>query len=286
MGLSFCVVLLIFGLIKFDIIGQSSPGDFTAAKIESEKPKFFDDKPAEIHSVKFPAAETENAKLKNTLAWTFSAKRQSGWNIYIPLIKHTIETEDEAETPEFARAVAGWQRKHGIAPSGNIDDKTLMKMVALWQSRRVKSSKYPSAEELLTAPAEDFYDRSRDAALRQVERETYNAYKKMVAAAAQDLKLKPNENFLRIISAFRSREYQDKLRRESPGAGRAALAVNSPHFTGRALDIYVGGEPTITKDANRALQVQTPAYKWLVKNAERFGFYPYYYEPWHWEYTR
>jgi LAS superfamily LD-carboxypeptidase LdcB len=26
------------------------------------------------------------------------------------------------------------------------------------------------------------------------------------------------------------------------------------------------------------------AYRWLVRNAERFGFCPYFYEPWHWEY--
>ena len=63
------------------------------------------------------------------------------------------------------------------------------------------------------------------------------------------------------------------------------MAVNSPHFTGRALDIYVGGEPVDTNDRNRLIQVQTPVYQWLVRNAERFGFRPYYYEPWHWEYV-
>ena len=97
--------------------------------------------------------------------------------------------------------------------------------------------------------------------------------------------LAPEEKFLRIVSAFRSREYQAKLRAAEPNAGRAALAVNSPHFTGHAIDIYVGGEPVKTLDSNRAIQVQTPVYKWLVKNASKFGFYPYYYEPWHWEYV-
>jgi LAS superfamily LD-carboxypeptidase LdcB len=117
----------------------------------------------------------------------------------------------------------------------------------------------------------------------------------MVAAAAADptsgLKadaaggLAPEEKFLKIVSSFRSREHQAALRAQSPGSGRAGLAVNSPHFTGRALDLYVGGEPVETKDANRALQVQTPAYRWLVRNADKFGFRPYYYEPWHWEYV-
>ena len=98
--------------------------------------------------------------------------------------------------------------------------------------------------------------------------------------------LASDEKYLKIMSAFRSREYQDKLRRESPNSGSAGLAVNSPHFTGRALDLYVGGEAVDTRDANRALQVQTPVYRWLVRNAERFGFRPYCYEPWHWEYVK
>jgi len=41
-----------------------------------------------------------------------------------------------------------------------------------------------------------------------------------------------------------------------------------------------------TADANRAVQVQTRVYLWLVRNAERFGFRPYFYEPWHWEYVK
>jgi LAS superfamily LD-carboxypeptidase LdcB len=118
----------------------------------------------------------------------------------------------------------------------------------------------------------------------------------MLAAAIADPTLKlghtsPNdlaaaEKYFKIISSFRSPEYQAKLRRESPGAGSAGLAINSPHFTGRALDLYVGGDPVDTKDANRLIQVNTPAYKWLVRNAERFGFRPYFYEPWHWEYVK
>jgi LAS superfamily LD-carboxypeptidase LdcB len=116
----------------------------------------------------------------------------------------------------------------------------------------------------------------------------------MVAAAIKERSLglahtktglAPDEKFLKIISAFRSREYQEKLRRESPNAGSAGLAVNSPHFTGRALDVYVGGEPVDTQDTNRTLQIQTPVYQWLVKNGERFGFRPYCYEPWHWEFV-
>jgi LAS superfamily LD-carboxypeptidase LdcB len=169
-------------------------------------------------------------------------------------------------------------------------------MVSAWQGARLKQRGYPQPDQLLTAPSADFYDPARPDELRQVERETYAAYKRMVAAAAQDPLLKleltaagelaPAEKYLKIVSSFRSREYQARLRRMEPHAGRAALAVHhSPHFTGRALDLYVGGEPVETKDSNRAIQVQTRVYQWLVRNADRFGFRPYYYEPWHWEYV-
>ena len=277
-GIFFCAVAMAFGLIKLNIYGQNSP----AEKNGIDK------------SIIFKTAANENAKLKNNLVWTLGAKTHRGWYIYVSLIQQTTGTEAEPETLEFARAVSVWQQKFGLSASGVIDSDTLLKLIESWQARRLKSSRFPSESELLNAPIADFYDQTRDVALLQVERETYAAYKKMIAAAATELNLKttktgelaPDERYLRIISAFRSREYQEKLRRESPDSGRAGLAVNSPHFTGRALDIYVGGEPTITKDPNRAQQAQTPAYKWLVKNAERFGFYPYYYEPWHWEYVR
>ena len=240
----------------------------------------------------FKSAAKQNEELKKTLSWGFGKKNQIGWYLYVPLIQHTIESEENADSEKFAEAVAVWQKRNGLLANGIIDRKTLLTLVKFWQSRRLGKSENATEDMLLTAPSADFYDPSREAELTKVERETHAAYKRMVAAAAKDLNLKfqngtlaTDEKFLKIISAYRSREYQESLRRKSPNSGRAGLAVNSPHFTGRALDIYVGGEPVATKDENRAIQIETPAYKWLVKNAEKFGFRPYFYEPWHWEYV-
>ncbi len=243
----------------------------------------------------FAAAAERNRLLKYELGWAFGGKQQRGWYLYTPLISRLLETDGDAAADDFAGALSRWQKGAGLPASGVLDGETLYRMVSTWQGARLKNKEYATPDMLLTAPVADFYDPSRPDALRQVERETYAAYKRMVAAAAADptsgLKataageLAPEEKFLKIVSSFRSREHQAALRAQSPGSGRAGLAVNSPHFTGRALDLYVGGEPVETKDANRALQVQTPAYRWLVKNADRFGFRPYYYEPWHWEYV-
>lgn len=250
---------------------------------------------AKASTVAFAAAASQNAALRNELTWTFGGKQQRGWSLYELLINKTLKTQEDAATSDFASAVAAWQKRSGLSADGVLDEDALMGLVSQWQGNRLKNRAAAMPDQLLTAPATDFYDPSRAEELRQVERNTYAAYKRMIAAALADPALKlartsssqlaPGEKYFKIISAFRSREYQDELRRKSPNAGSAGLAVNSPHFTGRALDIYVGGDPVDTKDSNRAIQVDTAAYRWLVRNAERFGFRPYFYEPWHWEYV-
>ncbi len=242
-------------------------------------------------------ATARNNSLRYDLKWVFGGKPQRGWNLYVPLISKLIGTEANAGTSEFASALARWQISAGLAANGVLDDATLYKMVETWQSSRIKERSYATPEQVLTAPVSDFYDPARPAELRQVERQAYAAYRRMLAAAIADpalglratpdgtAALAPSEQYLKIISAYRTREYQEQLRKREPHAGRAGLAVHSPHFTGRALDLYVGGEPVSTKDFNRAIQTQTRVYRWLVKNAGSYGFRPYYYEPWHWEYV-
>ena len=246
-------------------------------------------------SAAFAPIVARNLMLRNELSWTFGGKPQRGWYLYNSLIGRLIGTEHDASSDGFATALMSWQEKSALSATGVLDEDSLYAMVSQWQGRRLKGWTVPTPDQLLTAPSSDFYDRDRLDELRQVERTTYAAYKRMVAAAVADRslglardaqgELAPTEKYLKIISSFRTREYQDKLRRESPHAGRAGLAVNSPHFSGRALDLYVGGDPVETKDSNRAVQVQSRVYQWLVNNAERFGFRPYYYEPWHWEYV-
>lgn len=246
-------------------------------------------RPAETNlSPAFASAATQNATLRNELTWAFGGKQQRGWYLYDLLIGETLNNQHDPVTNDFAASLSKWQKKTNLSPSGVLDQSSLMALVSHWQRNRLKIRTPATPDELMLAPSSDFYDPGRADELRQVERKTYEAYKKMFAAAHADptLKLSSTDKYFKLVSAYRSREYQDELRRKSPNAGRAGLAVNSPHFTGRALDIYVGGSPVDTKDSNRAIQVNTPAYRWLVRNAERFGFRPYFYEPWHWEYVK
>ncbi|MEK6303196.1 MAG: M15 family metallopeptidase [Acidobacteriota bacterium] len=235
--------------------------------------------------------KTDSTELK----WSFGGKAQRGWALYIPLILEAVGTGKGVESPEFAKAVARWQTHRGLRANGIVDQETWSEMIREFQSRRMTDRSSPPSDSLVVVPPADFYDDERPAELRQVERNAYAAYKRMITVAAKVRSLglrvtasgalDPAEKYLKIISAFRTREHQDRLRQAEPQAGRAGLAVNSTHFTGRALDLYVGGEPVSTAEGNRLFQTRTPVYRWLVKNAGKFGFRPYFYEPWHWEYV-
>lgn len=234
----------------------------------------------------FEQAAAQNARLRQQLDWTFGGKQQRGWHLYVPLIGRLLDIDEDPDSPPFARAVHRWQRKVRLAPTGVLDRATWMTMVALLQARR-SQGRGSSSANLIQAPASDFFDPARPAELRYVDREAYVAYQRLLAAAQKELKGRAGASlgaFLKIISAHRTPAYQAELRQRSPRAGRAGLAVNSRHFTGRALDLYVGGEPVNTADHNRLVQINTPVYRWLVKHAAKFDFYPYFYEPWHWEY--
>jgi D-alanyl-D-alanine carboxypeptidase len=97
-----------------------------------------------------------------------------------------------------------------------------------------------------------------------------------------------------IVSAFRSVERQAEIVRAKLARGLSIdeiLSVSAPpgyseHHTGRAVDL--------TTEGVRPLELEfehTAAFRWLSRNAERFGFvlsyplqnrYGYLYEPWHW----
>jgi D-alanyl-D-alanine carboxypeptidase len=99
---------------------------------------------------------------------------------------------------------------------------------------------------------------------------------------------------LKIVSAFRSVERQAEIVRAKLARGiliDAILEVSAPpgyseHHTGRAIDVTTDGVPALELEFER-----TAAFRWLLANAARFGFflsYPegnahgYAYEPWHW----
>lgn len=226
-----------------------------------------------------------SSRLAREIEWQFGGKTQRGWYLYTSLIQQIVGTEAEADSPEFTSAVARWKRSAGLPESGDLDTRTWIEMMNRLQKARRFDSTQPPANELVEAPASMWLYPDRPAANRMLRRDAFDAYLRMVKDARAELGASVPADHFKLVSGHRSPEYQKMLRANAGNpTSTAGLAKNSPHFSGRAIDLYVGGEPVSTKDANRAIQVSSATYKWLAKNAHRYGFRPYFYEPWHWEF--
>jgi D-alanyl-D-alanine dipeptidase len=99
-----------------------------------------------------------------------------------------------------------------------------------------------------------------------------------------------SSSLLLPVSVFRTDEYQktlwDSFAKKYPDPEDRDDWVARPgcsaHRTGRAIDFWLGY--SCTKENNANIR-KTDIYKWLVKNASKYGFYPYSNEAWHWEYN-
>jgi LAS superfamily LD-carboxypeptidase LdcB len=115
------------------------------------------------------------------------------------------------------------------------------------------------------------------------------AYRRMVAAARRAGVTRDDPQLLDLFSGYRD-PAADAARCAQQGNCQGLVrAACSAHRTGLAIDLDLGSTPGLmvdnSSDANRLYQTQTPAYRWLVRNARRFGFVNYVFEPWHWEWT-
>lgn len=125
---------------------------------------------------------------------------------------------------------------------------------------------------------------------KKLIKEANYAYKKMVNAAQTD------GIELVLLSAFRTKNHQKYLFKRAikrhgsvKNAARwVAPSGYSEHHTGETVDIGDADAPKTNLNTSFA---DTEAYKWLVENAEDFGFYISFpkgntqgasYEPWHW----
>ena len=238
------------------------------------------------------AAAAANARSLRTLAWSPFGRQEAGWEIYAPLIAREIATGCAPETPGFATALADWQGSHRLPSDGVLSDAVFAQLKGVVQLRRpfvrVRQGDYcpeaPADGRLAWADKSEGYQGK----LVQLRTGALAAYRRMTAAArADDPRIAADPRNLTIFSGFRSPDYDAARCAKEGNCDGVVRATCSAHRTGLAMDLYVGQapgfEPDSSADPNRLFMSRTPAYRWLVANADRYGFVPYPFEPWHWE---
>lgn len=242
---------------------------------------------------RFSEAAARNAYNLDSLLWSPFRKPEQGWRTYGPMVGSEIGTDCAYDSQVFADRLAGWQAAHGLAATGVLDPASFEVMVVGWHRKRpfVRLSRFgcpaaPDAASLAVIPPAMTYG-SRSMRLRP---DALAALERMVAdAKAADPAIARDPRALLVFSAFRAPEDDDLRCQQQNNCDNIVRTNCSAHRTGLAVDIVVGARPggrvDSAEDANRLFQSQTPAYRWLVRNAGRYGFVPYVYEPWHWEWA-
>jgi D-alanyl-D-alanine carboxypeptidase len=240
------------------------------------------------------AAAQANAASLQTLAWTPFGRTETGWVTYAPLITREIHTACAPDSPGFAQALANWEKTRNLPADGVMTPAVFGPLRTVIQLRRPfvqVSAKHicpdpPAATALAQATLAEGYAGKPI----QLRPGALIAYRQMAAAArAEDPAIAADPRNLTIFSGFRSPADDDARCAAEHNCNNLVRATCSAHRTGLAMDLYVGQAPGFPPDSsadpNRAFMSRTPAYRWLVANADRFGFVPYPFEPWHWEWT-
>lgn len=238
-------------------------------------------------------AATLNALSLKQSTWTFfqnvlSKPEGPGWEIYVPLIKRSIGSACDPETPGFALALATWQSKHDLkSGQGVLDSRTAVALKKTWQERRAHLKRVEQGNCIAIAKAEAVrvpqnltYANDR----RWLDKQTFEAYSRMREAFKEAFASSGEETTeLKVVSALRAHE-DDVASCTSQQCNTVNKAQScSAHWSGRAIDLDVGGLAVDSTYLNRVQQSRRAAYNWLLDNAAKFGFVNYAFEPWHWE---
>lgn len=231
-----------------------------------------------------------------SLEWSPFGATEWGWETYLPLIQQELATGCAANSPRFAAALADFQSSHDLPATGVFDPATFQVFRGLWQERRpfimarVREEPCPEPPPLYQLGYLVESEEHADRLTRLLRRDVLEAYRRMVAAARAEVpEVDRDRELLQIFSGFRDPEADAARCAAQNNCDGLRRAVCSPHRTGTAVDLYVGQIEGLgvdnTSPASRLHMSRSATYRWLVRNAGRFGFTPYVYEPWHWEWV-
>ena len=246
--------------------------------------------------IEWDAPALANAISHYSLEWAPFGPTEWGWETYLPLIQKELRTHCAPGSPGFARALAGFQAAFQLPVTGWFDAATFQVFRGLWQERRpfimarVRNEPCPEPPPLYQLGYLVASEEHADRLTRLLRRDVLEAYRRLVEAARAEVpEVAADPELLQIFSGFRDPE-ADAARCAAQGnCDGLRRAVCSPHRTGTAVDLYVGQLANVgvdnTSPASRLHLSRSATYRWLVQNAGRFGFVPYVYEPWHWEWV-
>lgn len=241
----------------------------------------------------FQTTAVKNAATIEKASIAVFGRTESGWQIYAPQIAHAIGTPCAPTSKAFAAKLATWQAKHRLPANGEVTTATLAVMKTSWQGARPFISAFKDGCPAAATEASLADVGSKEGwsgKLAKLDRDALKSLRAMAAAArTEDPRIAADKQFFQVVSAYRSPAYDAGRCARDGNCNGVARANCSAHRTGRAIDLYIGAlpgqSPVSSDDANRLYQTRTPAYTWMVKNAARFGFVNYVFEPWHWEYV-
>ncbi|MBX3476552.1 MAG: D-alanyl-D-alanine carboxypeptidase family protein [Brevundimonas sp.] len=237
-----------------------------------------------------------NAISVYSLEWSPFGAQEWGWETYLPLVHKELGTACAPTTPVFAEALSRLQARYNLPATGVFDQDTFQVLRGVWQERRpfimarVNGGPCPDPPPLSSLGYLVAEEEHADRLTRLLRRDVLAAYRRMVAAARAEVpEIAADPELLQIFSGFRDPEADAARCAQQGNCDGVRRAVCSPHRTGTAVDLYVGQIEGLGVDstvpASRRHMSQGAAYRWLVANAGRFGFVPYVFEPWHWEWV-
>jgi hypothetical protein len=237
-------------------------------------------------------APAVNAASLSTAVWSPFGRPEVGWEIYAPRVAAEIGTTCAPSSRGFAVALARWQQRHGLRPTGVLDPGTFQPMTTSWHMARpfVRTNAKgicPNAPPILSLatarPSESYGGK-----VIQLRPGALEAYRNMVAEArAAGVVRRPE--VLTLFSGFRDPDADAARCARDNNCQGLVRTICSAHRTGLAMDVYIdaapGFGPDSSNDDNRRAMARSPVFRWMVINAGRFGFVNYAFEPWHWEWT-
>lgn len=237
----------------------------------------------------------QNSVSAYAMEWAPFGATEWGWETYLPLIRKEIGTTCPLGSPAFAQVLAGFQSRYGLEPTGVFDAATFQVFRGVWQERRPfvmarLNGECPDPPRIRDLGYLVESEEHADRLTRLLRRDVLDAYRALVAAARAEVpEIAADPELLQIFSGFRDPE-ADAARCAAQGnCDGLRRAACSPHRTGTAVDLYVGQIAGLGVDNTSAISrlhmSRGATYRWLVANAHRFGFVPYVYEPWHWEWV-